>query len=176
MKCSSCKVGTLEPAYFEGLFACHSCSHCGGDLILLGDYIKWQSNNVNDEIAPEASVDMVAQETSRAMVCPLSGTLMTKYRIADDTEHRLDLSPAINAVWLDKGEWNLLKEKGLANKLATIFTNHWQRSIIAEERSALISDINQEKFGDKYKQINEFKALISELPNRSEVIAYLLAD
>ena len=176
MKCSSCKKGTLERAHFEGLFACHSCTHCGGDLILLGDYIEWQAANPGSELSADASVDVVALETSRAMVCPLSGTLMTKYRIAADTEHRLDLSPAINAVWLDKGEWNLLKEKGLANKLATIFTNHWQRSVIAEEREALISGINEERFGDNFEAIKSFKGLISGMPNRSEVIAYLLAD
>ncbi|MFT5611914.1 MAG: Zn-finger nucleic acid-binding protein [Arenicella sp.] len=56
------------------------------------------------------------------MVCPVSGRLMTKYRISKDIDHRLDLSPTASVIWMDKGEWGLLKEKGLAGKLNQIFT------------------------------------------------------
>ena len=176
MKCSSCGIGRLEPSYFEGLFACHSCSNCGGDLILLGDFMRWQKLNPEADLSVSAEVDVVLEETSRAMICPLTGGLMTKYRISADTEHRLDLSPTINAVWLDKGEWNLLKEQGLASKLNDIFTNHWQREIIAVETSEALDELYAGKFGEHYEKVKEFKKVITEMNNRSEVIAYLLSD
>jgi len=176
MKCSSCGTGRLESSYFEGLFACHSCSDCGGDLILLGDFLRWQELNPESGFDVEAEVGVVAEETTRAMICPLTGTLMTKYRISADTEHRLDLSPTINAVWLDKGEWGLLKEKGLANKLNEIFTNHWQRDIHATETSEMLDELHARKFGEQYEQIKAFKNVIKDMQNRQEVIAYLLSD
>lgn len=176
MKCSSCGTGRLEPSYFEGLFACHSCSDCGGDLILLGDFLRWQELNPESDLIASTDVEVALEETSKAMICPLSGTIMTKYRISADTEHRLDLSPTINAVWLDKGEWSLLKEQGLANKLNSIFTEHWQREIRATESSEVISELNERRFGEHYPQIKAFKKLIAGMENRSEVIAYLLGD
>jgi len=176
MKCSSCGTGRLESSYFEGLFACHSCTDCGGDLILLGDFLRWQELNPESKFEVEAEVGVVAEETKRAMICPLTGTLMTKYRISADTEHRLDLSPTINAVWLDKGEWQLLKEKGLANNLNQIFTNHWQRDIHAVETSEMLDELNARKFGEHYEQVKAFKSVFKGMKNRQEVIAYLLGD
>ena len=176
MKCSSCKNGNLERGYFEGLFACHTCSNCGGDLILLGDFLRWQELNPKAELSVDAKVDVVAEDTSRAMLCPLSGTLMTKYRIAADTEHRLDLSPSINAVWLDKGEWDLLKEKGLANNLNEIFTSHWQRGIREAETAEMLEGMYFKKFGDRYSEVKAFKDVIKDMKNKAEVVAYLLSD
>lgn len=176
MKCSSCKVGTLEASRLEGLFASHSCNNCGGDLILLGDFMQWQKRNPATDLSIDANIETVTQETSTAMICPISGTLMTKYKISADTEHRLDLSPTINAVWLDKGEWNLLKEKGLANKLNNIFTDHWQRNIIDDETSEVLNDLYIKKFGTHYEEIKIFKKMLDKMKNSREVIAYLLAD
>lgn len=164
----------------KAYFACHSCSNCGGDLILLGDFLRWQELNPESDFSAgtyaDVEVGVVIEETSRAMICPLSGTLMTKYRILAGTEHRLDLSPTINAVWLDKGEWNLLKEQGLANKLNSIFTDHWQRGIHATEASEVLDELYIAKFGAHYETIKAFKSTINKMQNRSEVIAYLLAD
>lgn len=125
MKCPSCGIGKLESSYFDGLFACQWCSKCDGELILLRDLKKWQEQHPESEFTVSAEVEMISVDTAKAMVCPLRGGLMTKYRISADTQHRLDLSPTVNAVWLDKGEWNLIKEKGLATKLSDIFTDHW---------------------------------------------------
>lgn len=176
MNCSSCKIGTLEPSQLEGLFASHSCNHCGGDLILLGDFMQWQKLNSTMDLSVDANIETVTQETSKAMICPMSGTLMTKYKIAADTDHRLDLSPSINAVWLDKGEWELLKKKGLANKLNNIFTDHWQRNIIDNETSELLDDLYAKKFGTHYQEIKTFKSTLDKMKNSRDVIAFLLAD
>ena len=138
--------------------------------------MQWQKLNPEEELQSEATVEAVTEETSKAMICPLSGTIMTKYRIAADTEHRLDLSPSINAVWLDKGEWDLLKEKGLANKLNNIFTSHWQHSIHEEETSEVLNELYIKKFGAHYEDIKAFKKILNQTQNPREVVAYLLAD
>ncbi len=176
MKCSSCRTGTLNPSYLEGLFACHTCTDCAGNLIILSDFLRWQAQNPETDLTVNAGVEIEAQETSKAMICPKTGGLMTKYKISADTEHRLDLSPTINAIWLDKGEWALLKSKGLAHKLNTIFTNHWQHEIRDNEASEVLSALYQRKFGDRYDEVKQLRASLLSMENRSEVIAYLLAD
>jgi len=175
MKCTSCGIGTLSSAYLESLLPCYQCSHCGGNLFMMRDYLRWKDNNPElDSNSDSTSVEL--QETEKAMICPKSDGLMTKYRIASDTDHRLDLSASIGAVWLDKGEWELLKQKGLLGSVNTIFTDHWQHEIRSQESADILSSMYQRKFGDHYEKIKSFRELVNQMDSKSEVIAYLLAD
>ena len=172
MKCTSCGKGVLGHSYLEPQLPCYNCSNCGGNLLMLSDFLRWKENNepTTDKVAVEA------QETSKAMTCPKTGMLMTKYKISKDIEHRLDLSPSISAVWIDKGEWELLKEKGLANNLNSIFTDHWQEDIRSGESSDIMSAIYKRKFGNHYEDIKAFRELITDKEYRSQAIAYLMAE
>jgi len=175
MKCTSCGAGELNSAYLESLLPCYRCSNCGGNFFMLRDYLRWKDHNPELD-SNDGTVKVELHETEKAMVCPKSGGLMTKYRIASDTDHRLDLSSSIGAVWLDQGEWELLKEKGLIDSVNTIFTDHWQSEIRSQESADILSAMYQKKFGQHYDQIKSFRALINQMESKSEVIAYLLAD
>ena len=176
MKCTSCHDGFLQPAYLDSLFPCHTCTNCGGNLVMLTDFLRWQEQNKDTEFVVLSSSAVEAVETSKAMICPKTGGLMTKYKISKDTEHRLDLSPTINAVWMDKGEWDLLKEKGLAPRLNNIFTDHWQKDIRSQESSDVLAELYQDKFGHHYEDIKIFREKLWGMKSKSEVIAYLLSD
>jgi len=176
MKCTSCNSGQLNSAYLEGLFPCHTCSNCGGNLIMLTDYLRWQDQNKEIDLSADASLEVDAQETSKAMLCPKTGSIMTKYKISKDSEHRLDLSPTINAIWMDRGEWELLKENGLAGKLNNIFTSHWQHDIRSQESADVLASLYQQKFGENYTAIKEFRELLNTMDSKSETLAYLMAD
>ena len=175
MKCTSCGEATLNSSYLEPQLPCYTCPACNGSLLMLSDFLRWKENHDSkDLIANTATIEV--QETSKAMLCPKTGGLMTKYKISKDTEHRLDLSPTINAVWMDKGEWELLKEKGLAGKINAIFTDHWQEEIRSEESADILSALYKRKFGSHYEDIKAFRELIGDKKYRSEAIAYLLAE
>ena len=154
MKCTACHEGTLSPTYLEGLLPCHECSNCGGTLLVLSDYLKWRDiadpSVIEGDIVNDGTAEVHAEETEKAMLCPKTGGLMTKYRISKDTEHRLDLSPSANAVWMDKGEWELLKAQGLTGELNNVFTAHWQHEIRGQESAEILDALYQKKFGDKY--------------------------
>lgn len=175
MKCTSCGEASLNSSYLEPQLPCYNCQNCGGNLLMLSDFLRWKESNAGDELITNTAT-VEAQETSKAMVCPKTSRLMTKYKISKDTEHRLDLSPSINAVWIDKGEWELLKEAGLASSINSIFTDHWQEDIRAGESSDIMSAIYQRKFGDQYKEIKAFRELISDKQYRSSAVAYLMAE
>jgi len=53
-------------------------------------------------------------ESKQAILCPVTGTIMRKLRLSTSTAHRIDYSASVGGVWLDKGEWDLLKKEGLA--------------------------------------------------------------
>jgi len=176
MKCTSCHKGMLNPAYLEGLFPCHTCSNCGGNLVVLSDYLRWKDQNTDIDFNAEPAAEMEVQETSKAMLCPKTGRLMTKYKVSKDTEHRLDLSPTINAIWMDKGEWELLKANGLAGKLNNIFTNHWQHEIRSQASADILEALYQRKFGDDYAFIKKFREKFQSMDAKSEALAFLMAD
>jgi len=176
MKCTSCRSGVLNPSYLEGLFPCHTCNNCEGTLVMLADYLRWQGENENSKFVAQVADTIEAEETTRALICPKTGGLMTKYRISKETDHRLDLSPTINAVWMDKGEWQLLKDNGLAGSLSTIFTDHWQTEIRSQESADIMLAFYERIFGENYEQIKAFREMLNETDIKSEAIAYLIAD
>ena len=173
MQCTSCHKGQLQPAYLDTLFPCHSCTHCGGNLILLSDYLRWKANAPEQE---QVAIEIDTSDTQRAMLCPKTGSLMLKYRISHKTERKLDLSPLINAIWLDKGEWELLKSEGLTLSLNAIFTEQWQKNIRAHKTKDTLSAHYQMVFGDDYATLAQFKLQLDKMKNKPEAIPYLLAD
>lgn len=176
MKCTSCGAGTLNPSYLEGLLPCHTCSNCGGNLLMLSDYLRWLDQNPDAVLAAEPASKVEPSESSKALTCPKTGRLMTKYKISSDSDHRLDLSPSINAIWLDRGEWKLIKEKGLAGRLNAIFTHHWQQEIKSQASADVMAVLYQRRFGDDYKIIKEFREKLHSLETKSEALAYLMAE
>lgn len=176
MKCTSCKSGKLNPSYLDDLFPCHTCTNCGGNLVMINDYLRWLDGNTNTEFTSSIDVEVEAEETQIALLCPKTSTLMMKYRISKDTSHRLDLSTSINAIWMDKGEWALLKSKGLAGKLSSIFTDSWQRKIREASAADTLNTLYEKEFGQNYDKIKEFRDLVLSMENRSNVIAFLVSD
>lgn len=176
MKCTACKAGNLSPAYLDVLLPCHTCTGCGGSLLKMVDYFRWQDDAESLDLERNPPVDVLAEETTKALMCPKTGGVMTKYRISADTEHRLDFSAAINAVWLDSGEWGLLKQNGLALRLNRIFTDHWQHEIRDQESQETMRELYARRFGDHYQELQQMRAKLAELPDRHEALAYLSAD
>lgn len=177
MKCTSCNNGRLEPGYIDNLFSAHTCDKCGGNWVYLGDYLAWQQNAQDFDSSEQPAATITADETEKALLCPVSGSLMLKYRISHDSEHRLDLSPAVNGIWLDRGEWQLLKERGLATSLNKIFTAPWQKQIRDDSAKATLEGLYDEKFGtDGHQKLKDLRTWLSDQDQRAAMIAYLAAD
>ena len=173
MQCTSCKTGQLHSSFLDKNLSCRTCSHCGGHWIKLDDYFSWlKIQTPQPAVVEEIEVEVDTIESEHALLCPETGAIMTKFKITSDTDHRLDWCNTSSAVWLDKGEWSLLKEKGVADKLNQIFSEEWQNKIIAEtarnaRESLLIDKIGEENYSRLklvrtwlHEQSNENKALM----------------
>jgi len=177
MKCTSCHEGMLQPADLEPLLPCYTCTHCGGNWLYLEDYLRWLSRTSDADGPAPSVVDPEAVDTPRAMLCPRSGTLMLRYRISPDSPNKLDLSPAVNGVWLDRGEWELLKHEGLGRQLNAIFTDPWQRRIRETRARETFAALYEQEFGaEDYARLREFREWVRGCEKSAAMLAYLLAE
>ena len=180
MKCTSCKTGDLQPGYLDDLFPAHNCNHCGGSYVMLDDYLKWleyaKPQDLNDPLVSVEAVADEAEDTKRAMLCPVYGTIMLKYRISKDSSHRIDINPATNGIWIDKGEWALIKAQGLAGSLNKIFTVPWQKEIKEQNAKDVLENKYLEQFGEQdYNQVKQMRQWLDKHPQRNLLVAYLAA-
>ncbi len=177
MKCTACKVGVLSPSFIDSLFRAHTCNNCGGNWILIEDFLAWKENNPEHKFDDQLQYEEEPSESSKALFCPVTGSLMTKFRISSNTNHRIDYSISTGGIWLDQGEWPLLKKEGVAGSLNTIVTQSWQNKIRTENTKDNFINLYESKFGEEdYSKIKELKAWLQEHPQKIDLRAYLLAD
>ncbi|NKF50464.1 hypothetical protein G3R49_07755 [Shewanella sp. WXL01] len=178
MNCTSCKNGALFPSFIDGQFRAHTCSNCGGNWILIEDYIAWKEQNPDYQFSDNISFEESdATDSKQALLCPKSGAIMRKFKISAGNEHRLDYSAAVGGIWLDKGEWELLKSEGLAGSLNSVVTQSWQRNIRQQTTKQSLTELYQTKFGNEgYSKVKQMREWLSAQENKADLRAYLLAD
>lgn len=177
MKCTACGQGRLIPSFLDALFRCHTCDHCGGNWILIEDYVAWQERNADYPFKDAEITEQEVQETERALICPVSGALMTKLRIQSGSPRRVDYSPRVGGVWLDKGEWDVLKAEGLAGCLNALLTDSWQKRIRADQTRATFDNLYRSRFGEEdYKKAQEIRNWLQNHPMKAELRSFLLTQ
>ncbi|WP_444920640.1 zf-TFIIB domain-containing protein [Microbulbifer sp. CnH-101-G] len=178
-RCTSCKNGVLKAGFLEELFRAHTCSNCGGNWILVEDYLTWKRKNADYQFSDNLDVlnEEVAGDTKKAILCPVSGVIMQKFKITAGNEHRLDYSPAVGGIWLDKGEWELLKAEGLADSLNFLVTNEWQKKLRDSNARETFSEVYRKRFGEEtYGKVKEFREWLQNQENKADITAYLVAE
>lgn len=177
MQCTKCKVGTLSPSFVDQLFRAHTCSHCGGNWILIEDFVSWKEQNQAYQFFESYELTEEITDTKHALLCPVTGGIMRKFKMTASTNHRIDYSASVGGLWLDKGEWELLKSEGVAGALNTIVTNQWQNQIRANTTANNLSAVYATKFGnDTYEKAKSLREWLHAQPNKSDLRAYILAE
>lgn len=177
MKCTSCKAGSLIPSFLDAQFRCHTCDKCGGNWILIEDYVSWKERNPEFEFNADRIEEIVADDTSEALLCPVTGGLMRKLRISKNTPHRMDYSARVGGVWLDKGEWELLVAGGLAGNLNALLTEEWQHRVKLDSSKAALTEMYRGKFGDDdYERAKEVIEWINSNKNSEELRRFILLN
>src|SRR6185369_13699015 len=97
-----------------------------------------------------------------------------RYRVGHGLQFHLDRSPATGGVWLDRGEWEALKAKGLHTEMHLIFTAAYQRSIRSEHYGQTMTQTFENRIGQAdFPRVVEIKNWIEKHPHRREICAYL---
>lgn len=177
MKCTKCKTGTLQPSFLDGQFRAHTCTDCGGNWILVEDFVAWKEQNSEFRFSAEHTVVEDSEDTKKALLCPVTGAIMRKFKITASNDHRVDYSASVGGIWLDKGEWELLKAEGVAGTLNNVVTQQWQNHIREESTASNLSAIYAQKFGQQnYEKVKLLREWLNAQPNKADLRAYLLAE
>jgi len=152
------------------------CPKCEGAVISLLYYRDWIERSapiVNDDICTATVIEEI-NETHSSLTCPKCKKIMSKYRISGNTNSRLDLCASCDEVWLDGGEWELLKSLELSLKMPTVFTEEWQRKL-RKQASAEIREKRLLKIVDKndVEEIKRIREWLTNHPAKQEIMFFL---
>jgi Zn-finger nucleic acid-binding protein len=137
------------------------------------NYRFWVDHSVSSAEATE-NVD-VPDELPGVRSCPKCSRLMTKYQMGAASQHKLDLCGACDEAWLDKGEWQLLKQLDLQGKLPKIFTDAWQRNIRKQRQEAVLQERYENLLGEAdFSKVNEFRLWLYQQPQKDAIKQFLV--
>lgn len=172
MHCPNCKTQSLKPMKLEAGLVALGCTDCNGTLLPLLPYRDWLERQGDQAFAKE-HVEIVADDSRQALQCPKCERLMAKFGIAAESDHRLDLCNHCYEAWLDAGEWELLQQLELADKLPSIFTDGWQTHVRRGKADAFRAERDSERLGESFDQAAAFKEWLNDQPQRQEILQYL---
>lgn len=173
--CPNCKTTTLVPSKIEQGLPAKSCNQCSGALVNLLSYRNWLDEGGDlTSSTTFKPLDVHLEETKKALQCPKCQHLMRKFRIDSETDNRVDVCLACDEAWLDEGEWTLLKQLELQNKLATITTEPWQIRVKKEKaHQAVEKDLINELGQADYSKAQKIKAWLNEHPKKATLLRFI---
>jgi Zn-finger nucleic acid-binding protein len=165
----------LQPKEIEPGLNAFICPESGGIWIPLAAYFAWRDQQTPKPVAEESAVVALPADDSkrRAFVCPESGKLLLRYKVGHGLNFHIDRSPATGGVWLDKGEWEALKSKGLHTQMHLIFTASYQRQVRSAEYEHSIKGNLKDRIGNDFERVEAFKDWLLTNSHRQEIFAYL---
>lgn len=177
MECPSCKTNhqqsiSLQPTTLEDGLLAQGCPSCDGALVSLLHYRHW-AENADIEPVDQCTIGS-ADDSAMALKCPKCARIMSKYTISGHKRNRVDLCTHCDEAWLDGGEWLLLKELSLSNKLPNIFTQSWQSNVRKQQSENRETDTLKKQIGQQDTQrCQRFRQWLTTHKNRTEILFYL---
>ncbi len=165
-------LSEIEP----GLFA-YTCPKSGGIWIPFQSYLDWKEHHGHDQRELPAACPPVQADDSRqrTLICPESGRLLIRYRVGHGLKFHVDVSPDTGGIWLDRGEWEALKSKGLHLELNLVFTAPYQRQIRAEEHEKVLDEMFRTRIGAAdFEKVAAFRRWLADHPKKRSIRSYLL--
>ena len=166
----------LEPS-----LASWRCPSSGGHWIPAPSYLQWHSQlpailkkeGTDRKISKIQPPDIEEQLERPALLCPESNCLLVRYRVGGIGIY-IDRSPISGGIWLEAGEWNLLKENTLHASLHEIFTTSYQKRILREEaHEALMHKFYTDLGEDVAEDLVHLAEWLKLHPKKRRIIAWL---
>jgi Zn-finger nucleic acid-binding protein len=162
----------------EDLLPSMGCDNCRGSLVALLYYRHWaEHHKPSSQASGPATVSESPADSTNALRCPKCERIMTKYRLSGTVANRLDVCSLCDEAWLDGGEWQLLEQLHLSDKLPAVFSDAWQRKIRSENSERTRQEILRRDLGaadaTKVETIREW---LKDHPAKSAILTYLYRD
>ena len=173
MQCTTCKGSELKPIELEEKFIAAACQSCEGVFIPLLNYRFWL-DSFDSELEIKPIPDGSIEDNTQARLCSKCSGLMIKYKMDLDNENKLDYCASCDYVWLDQGEWELLKSNGLAESLHEITTESYQKSLRDEAQFQREEAYYHELIGkEAFDRLLDFKIWLNNHPEKEAMKVYL---
>ena len=175
MQCTACKQGKLVYTYIEDSLPCHQCTSCSGHWLKLDAYLSWLSRiESNADSLEKTDFDFYAADSKQVLICPETGSLMLKFKVSNHMDCHIDYSSACAGLWLDAGEWEVLKQAGLILQLNQIATEVWQSRLRKQRTHSVFEEKYEKLFGEEdHQRLKELRAWLGEKEKAREMLAYL---
>ncbi|MGH1541085.1 MAG: zf-TFIIB domain-containing protein [Arenicella sp.] len=172
MNCPSCQSNLLKPTQLQPGLPALTCINCHGYSVNLLTYRHWIEQQPKIERTPTSTVTV--DDSSKALICNKCSKIMHKYNISIDHDNKVDLCTTCDEVWLDQGEWQLLLELELHDKLTDIITTPWQSDMREQEALKRYKEKHVELLGEEdFARLEAFKTWLQEHPKEFEIMNYL---
>ena len=152
------------------------CQECRGRWIQSFYYWKWREKHGKSlpERPAGGGSELPVRDTPAAKLCPECGHILIRYPVGHEVEFRLDRCGNCGGIWLDRNEWENLKQRNLHDDIHKFFSATWQRQVREEESKKSREFLLREKFGDRdYDKLIETKNWITEHALSHEILAFL---
>ena len=168
----------LQPKEIEPGLLAYECPRSGGFWVPLPAYEQWKAKQPAPAASPpparDNSIPVAVDPKRTALICPESGVVMLRYKAGQGLPFHIDRSPATGGVWLDKGEWQALKQRGLHLDLNLIFTASYQRDLRSAEYAQSLEKVFQDRIGQSdFHRVAEFKEWMTRHPKHRDIMCYL---
>jgi len=175
MNCPACEsTRSLTIAELAPGLSSYQCPNCLGNWVRLEQYTRWRERAPNPEATPLSSTATAAEPPAKLRRCPDCSYTLARYRVASDATFVLDRCRKCHGVWFDRDEWQLVEARGLALRLADVFSDEWQRDIRQKEQAASIERMFEQRLGsEELARAREARDWINGHPKKSELLAYL---
>lgn len=152
------------------------CPESEGIFLPAESYFRWlsrQSGRLPHLPKSDGDLEELIEDDDVIKICPESGQIMQRYKVGHGFSFYLDRSPS-GSIWLDKGEWQALKDRQFHEELHLIFTAPWQDKVRAEQRKEVERELLVGRFGSELlAKIEDLRDELSEHEHRAFALAYL---
>lgn len=175
MQCPICSEDLLEEVLEPGLYASICEKH--GKWLPAVNYWKWiatQHISYPPKIEPGEFDEVSTMDRHGEKLCSECGIYLARYSIGHGIHFHIDQCPQCAGIWLDSGEWEVLKKKNLHNAIHFMFSESWQLRVGRENQKEDLDEIMYEKLGyELYTKVTSLRSKLIDHNMRDVVIAYL---
>lgn len=165
----------MEPVTLVDGLDAYRCADSGGHYIPAPAYMHWlekQPARLPQLPATTQDVDPLT-ETTGALICPESGTLMTRFKVGHGFGFAIDRS-ITGGIWLDGGEWQALRERNFHDEIHLVFTAPWQKQVRDQHAQAVHEERLQSALGaDLVSRLQSLRADLANHPHRNLALAFI---
>ena len=175
MKCPICKSPELQVKDLEAGLRFRNCPQCQGNWIRGKEYWKWlEQHGPNLPERRDHDSGLSLAEPGIHIDCPECRFRMVKYLVGHGFTFTIDHCEGCKGVWLDRNEWEVLREHNLHDDLNSMFPSFWQDAAQKEARKKRLEQIYISRFGpDDYAEIERVRAWLGTRPKKQDLLAYL---